>query len=64
MIDNKENETSCSILRYLSSKDKLQKEVLKEVLTLHRASPCGFYTSVIRKGFAKTPFMWSLVISE
>lgn len=33
MIDNKENETSCSILRYLSSKDKLQKEVLKEVIS-------------------------------
>lgn len=33
-------------------------------LTLHRASPCGFYTMISRKGFAKTPFMWSLSISE
>lgn len=39
-------------------------KITKEPLTLHRASPCGFYTRVTRKGFAKTPFMWSLSISE
>lgn len=32
MIDNKDNEASCSILRYLSSKEKLQKEVLRAVI--------------------------------